>query len=62
MIGLLIRVLDFALPILAMIFVGLVGTGVLIEPGLMQKLSRLVSPIVASLTCPTPALQPSWYQ
>jgi hypothetical protein len=52
MIGLLIRVLDFALPVLAMIFVGLVGTGVLVEMGLMQKFSRLVSPIFAYTNLP----------
>jgi hypothetical protein len=52
MIDLLIRVLDFALPVLAMIFVGLVGTGVLVELGLMQKFSRLVSPIFAYTNLP----------
>ncbi|AKB50459.1 membrane protein, putative [Methanosarcina barkeri str. Wiesmoor] len=52
MIGLLIKVLDFALPILAMIFVGLVGTSVLVELGLMQKFSRLVSPIFAYTNLP----------
>ncbi len=52
MIDLLIRVLDFALPVLAMIFVGLVGTGILVELGLMQKFSRLVSPIFAYTNLP----------
>jgi len=52
MIDLLIRVLDFALPVLAIIFVGLVGTGVLVELGLMQKFSRLVSPIFAYTNLP----------
>ncbi|MGB9940586.1 nucleoside recognition domain-containing protein [Methanosarcina sp.] len=52
MIGLLIQVLDFALPVLAMIFVGLVGTGVLVELGLMQKFSRLVRPIFAYTNLP----------
>jgi hypothetical protein len=33
--------LDFALPTLAMIFMGLVGTSVLVELGLMQKISGL---------------------
>ncbi|RXA16942.1 nucleoside recognition protein [Methanosarcina sp. MSH10X1] len=52
MIDLLIEVLDFALPVLAMIFVGLVGTGILVELGLMQKFSRLVSPIFAYTNLP----------
>lgn len=52
MIGLLIKVLDFALPVLAMIFVGLMGTSVLVELGLMQKFSRLVSPIFAYTNLP----------
>lgn len=52
MIGLFIKVLDFALPVLAMIFVGLVGTSVLLELGLMQKFSRLVSPIFAYTNLP----------
>lgn len=52
MIGLFIKVLDFALPVLAMIFVGLVGTSVLVELGLMQKFSRLVSPIFAYTNLP----------
>lgn len=52
MIDLLIQVLDFALPVLVMIFVGLVGTGILVELGLMQKFSRLVSPIFAYTNLP----------
>lgn len=52
MIGLLIKVLDFALPVLAMIFVGLAGTGVLVELGLIQKYSRLVNPIFACTNLP----------
>lgn len=52
MIGLLIKALYFALPVLAMIFVGLVGTSVLVELGLMQKFSRLVSPIFALTNLP----------
>lgn len=52
MIDLLIQVLDFALPVLAMIFVGLVGTGILVELGLMQKFSKLVSPIFAYTNLP----------
>jgi|GEM_PF-2534915 len=63
MIGLFIKVLDFALPVLAMIFVGLVGTSVLVELGLMQKFSRLVKALsLPTLTCPIPALQLSWCQ
>ena len=52
MINLFIRVLDFALPVLITIFVGLVGTSVLVELGLMQKFSRLVSPIFAYTNLP----------
>jgi hypothetical protein len=52
MIELFLKVLDFALPTLGMIFVGLVGTSVLIELGLMQKFSRLVSPIFAHTNLP----------
>lgn len=52
MTGIFIKVLDFALPVLAMIFVGLVGTSVLVELGLMQKFSRLVSPIFAYTNLP----------
>lgn len=52
MINLFIRVLDFALPVLITIFVGLVGTSVLIELGLMQKFSRLISPIFAYTNLP----------
>ena len=52
MIGLFLQVLDFALPILFMIFIGLVGTAVLVEMGLMQKFSRLTSPIFAHTNLP----------
>jgi hypothetical protein len=52
MIELILKVLDFAFPILVMIFVGLVGTSVLVELGLMQKLSKLVSPIFAYTNLP----------
>ncbi|MGM0771812.1 MAG: nucleoside recognition domain-containing protein [Halobacteriota archaeon] len=45
MFDLLIRVLDFALPVIATIFVGLFGTGLLIEMGLMQKFSRFTEPL-----------------
>ncbi len=45
MFSILIDVLDFAIPVLIMIFAGLFGTGILIELGLMQKLSRFASPL-----------------
>lgn len=43
--SILISALDFAIPILIVIFIGLFGTAVLIELGLMQRLSRFASPI-----------------
>lgn len=52
MIEFFFRVLDYALPILGMIFVGLIGTSMLMELGLMQKFSRLVSPIFAHTNLP----------
>lgn len=52
MIDLFSRVLDFALPVLFMIFLGLVGTGILVELGLMQKFSRFASPIFAHTNLP----------
>ncbi|MGB9928446.1 MAG: nucleoside recognition domain-containing protein [Methanosarcina sp.] len=52
MIELFLKVLDFAIPVLVMIFVGLIGTSVLIELGLMQKFSRFVSPIFAYTNLP----------
>lgn len=52
MIGLFFKVLDFALPVLIMIFVGLVGTSVLMELGLMQKFSKFVSPVFAYTNLP----------
>lgn len=52
MIELFLKVLDFALPVLIMIFVGLVGTGVLVELGLMQKISKFISPIFAYTNLP----------
>lgn len=52
MIELFLKVLDFALPVLIMIFVGLIGTSVLVELGLMQKFSRLVSPIFSYTNLP----------
>ncbi|WMW22359.1 nucleoside recognition protein [Methanolobus mangrovi] len=45
MFSIFLKVLDFAVPILIMIFVGLFGTGVLIELGFMQKFSGLVRPL-----------------
>ncbi|WP_406659700.1 nucleoside recognition domain-containing protein [Methanolobus sp. ZRKC3] len=45
MFSVFIKALDFAIPILIMIFLGLFGTGVLIELGIMQKFSRFVSPL-----------------
>lgn len=45
MFSIFLDVLDFAIPILIMIFAGLFGTGVLIELGFMQKFSGLVRPI-----------------
>lgn len=43
--SILISALDFAIPILIVIFIGLFGTAILIELGLMQRLSRFASPI-----------------
>ena len=45
MFSIFLEVLDFAIPILIMIFIGLFGTGILIELGFMQKFSGLVRPI-----------------
>ncbi len=45
MFSIFLKVLDFAIPILIMIFLGLFGTGVLIELGFMQKFSGLVKPL-----------------
>ncbi|MHC1631459.1 MAG: nucleoside recognition domain-containing protein [Methanotrichaceae archaeon] len=52
MIGLLLRVLEFAAPILVMMFFGLFGAGVLTEMGLMEKLSHKVGPIFAFTRLP----------
>ncbi|MDK2892324.1 nucleoside recognition domain-containing protein [Methanohalophilus sp.] len=52
MLDLMIRVLDFALPILLMIFLGLFGTGLLIELGLMQKLTGLTKPLIKHTNLP----------
>ncbi len=45
MLNLLIRVLDFATPILIMILLGLFGAGILVEMGIMQRLAFLSRPI-----------------
>ncbi|WP_340818891.1 nucleoside recognition protein [Methanolobus sp. WCC4] len=45
MFSIFLKVLEFAIPILIMIFVGLFGTGILIELGFMQKFAGLVRPI-----------------
>lgn len=50
--SILISALDFAIPILIVIFIGLFGTAVLIELGLMQKLSRFASPIFSFTNLP----------
>ncbi|WP_410509387.1 nucleoside recognition protein [Methanosarcina hadiensis] len=52
MIELFLSVLDFALPVLTMIFIGLVGTSILVELGLMQKFSKLVSPVFTYTNLP----------
>lgn len=52
MMELLLRVLDFAIPILFMIALGLFGAGVLIEMGLMQGLSRLARPLFSFTRLP----------
>jgi len=52
MIDLLLRVLDFATPILFMIGLGLFGAGVLIEMGVIQNLSRYFRPIFAFTRLP----------
>lgn len=45
MFDLLTRVFSFALPVIVTIFIGLFGTGVLIELGIMQKFSRFSEPL-----------------
>ncbi|MDG6243567.1 MAG: nucleoside recognition protein [Methanolobus sp.] len=39
------KVLEFAIPIIIMIFIGLFGVGILIELGIMQKFSGIVRPV-----------------
>jgi len=52
MIEFFFKIVDFALPVLLMIFIGLVGTSMLVELGFMQKFSKLVSPIFAYTNLP----------
>ena len=52
MFDLFIRVLDFAFPIIITIFIGLFGTGFLIEMGLMQKFSRFTEPLFKHTNLP----------
>jgi hypothetical protein len=52
MLDLLARVLDFALPVLFMIFLGLFGTGLLLELGLMQKFTGITKPLLKHTNLP----------
>jgi hypothetical protein len=52
MLDLLLKVLDFAIPVLIVIAIGLFGTGLLIELGLMQKLSVLAGPLFRHTNLP----------
>ncbi len=52
MIDLMIRVLDFAFPILIMVFIGLFATGSLIEMGLMKRFSGLSRPLFKHINLP----------
>ncbi|WP_406656712.1 nucleoside recognition domain-containing protein [Methanolobus sp. ZRKC2] len=52
MFSLLADVLDFAVPVLIVIFIGLFGTGILIEMGFMQRLSRFASPVFKHTNLP----------
>ena len=52
MIDLMIRVLDFASPILVMVFVGLFATGLLIEMGLMKHFSGFSRPLFKYINLP----------
>ncbi|RQD80879.1 nucleoside recognition protein, partial [Methanosalsum natronophilum] len=40
-----LRVVDFAVPIVIMIFIGLMGAGMLIELGVMKKFSGIARPL-----------------
>lgn len=52
MFDLLLKVLNFAIPVLIVIALGLFGTGLLIELGLMQKLSVLAGPLFRHTNLP----------
>ncbi|MGC9515709.1 nucleoside recognition protein [Methanocrinis sp.] len=52
MIDLILRVLEFAAPILAMMAFGLFGAGVLTELGLMRSLARIARPIFSFTRLP----------
>ncbi len=52
MFSVFLKVLDFAVPILIMIFAGLFGTGILIELGFMQKFSGIVKPLFKHTNLP----------
>ncbi len=52
MIDLIVRTLEFAAPILAMIGLGLFGAGVLMEMGLLEGLSRVSRPIFSFTRLP----------
>ncbi len=54
MFDLLLRVLDFAIPVLITIFIGLFGTGFLIEMGLMRRLSGITRPLFKYTNLPDP--------
>ncbi len=52
MFSVFLKVMDFAVPILIMIFLGLFGTGILIELGFMQKFSGIVKPLFKHTNLP----------
>lgn len=52
MFDLLLKVLDFAIPVIIVIALGLFGTGLLIELGLMQKLSIIAGPLFRHTNLP----------
>ncbi len=54
----LVSALDFAIPILIMIFVGLFGAGILIELGFMQKFSGLIIPLFKHTNLPDTCASP----
>ncbi|MBU4138428.1 MAG: nucleoside recognition protein [Euryarchaeota archaeon] len=49
----MIRTVEYVLPLLLLIFVGLVGASVLIEAGLMQRLEFVVTPFVKASHLPS---------